>query len=414
MSKQARQRNAVDVRNSLVVGAEIELAVERIVPGGMGLGHASGRTIFVALAAPGDVVRVSIEKIRGNVAFASIVEVVRPSQSRVEPPCPYFGTGGCGGCDFQQLTYEAQLEAKVHIVQDCLRQLARIETAVDVLIERSPNAWCYRSRAQWQYDARRKSLGYFARGSHRVCDVETCPVIVPALQESLTRLREKMQRNALPPDVEEFQAVAGDAFVSIIPNINPQETTDEASRIIGDFHYSFDAAGFFQINHELLPTLVSAAINNAHGEIAIDLYCGAGLFTLPLARRFKTVIGVEASPTAIAYARRNIEEAQINNARVEGATVGEWLKRHAAEHAPVDLVLLDPPRDGVENAEALSNIFALRPRRITYVSCDPATLARDLRQLISGGYKLDTVAAFDMFPQTHHIETIAYLSPPRD
>ncbi len=390
------------------------MKIEKIVPNGFGLAFAENLTVFIPLSAAGDRLRVRLNQLKGKTAFAEIVEILAPSTERTEPRCPYFGR--CGGCDFQQLSYGAQLEAKVSIVQDCLRRLAGIETPVEVKIKASPNAWHYRSRAQWQYDHTRKALGYFERGSHRVCDVVECPVIVPALQESLTNLREAMRDDVLPEHVAEFQAVAGDgdAAVSIIPPINESKIEREAARTIGGFRYRFDAEGFFQINHEQLPALIAAALSDCGGETAIDLYCGVGLFTLPLASRFKRVIGVEASDVAINYARLNIEAAQLTNAQAERARVGEWLKHNAAALAPVDLVLLDPPRAGVEDSRALDGILALRPKRIAYVSCDPATLARDLRAFVGGGYTLDSVAAFDMFPQTHHVETIAHLSSARE
>jgi 23S rRNA (uracil1939-C5)-methyltransferase len=421
MSKQKRWRAAARAQATQSASApqsstssiEFDVMVERIVPGGMGLAHADGRTIFVALAAQGDHVRVRVEKTRGKVVFASIIEVLAPSTVRVAPPCPYFGR--CGGCDFQQLNYDAQLEAKIHIVQDCLRRIAGIETPVEVEIKASPNAWHYRSRAQWQHDRAHKTLGYFERGSHKVCDVVECPVIVPALQESLTSLREAMREGVLPEHVAEFQAVAGDGgMVSIVPPINEPKIERESARTIGGFRYRFDAEGFFQINHEQLPALIAAALSDCGGETAVDLYCGVGLFTLPLATRFKRVIGVEASDAAINYARLNLDAAQLTNAQAKCARVGDWLKHNAASLAPIDFVLLDPPRAGVEDRDALDGILALRPKRIAYVSCDPATLARDLRAFIGGGYRLDSVSAFDMFPQTHHVETIAHLSSTRE
>ena len=148
-------------------GALIEVTIERILPGGVGLAHAEGRTLFVALAAPGDIVRVRIDQTRGKLAFASIAEIVTPSPVRVEPPCPYFGA--CGGCDFQQLSYAAQLEAKIEIIRDCLHRIARFESVPEISIVPSPQQWHYRARANWQYDSRTNALGYFERGSHRVC-----------------------------------------------------------------------------------------------------------------------------------------------------------------------------------------------------------------------------------------------------
>ena len=384
---------------------EIEVLIERILPGGRGLAHAGGRTILVSLAVPGDRVRVRLESIKGKVAFASIAEVIEPGPERIEPPCPYFGR--CGGCDFQQLAYSAQLEAKAGIISDCLRRIARIEPPREIQVTASPLEWRYRARAQWQVDGAHKHLGYYERGSHRVCDVAECPVLVPELQQTLYGLREHMRRGSMPHEAVDFQAVAGDEGVSLAPPLNEAERL-EASRIIGENRYRFSAEGFFQINQSLLPALVDCALLGARGDSAIDLYCGVGLFTLPLARRFNRVKGVEGNPSAVAYARLNLKDARLENAVIECAGVGEWLKANAQAHPPVDLVLLDPPRTGLEEG-ALHGLLALRPRHITYVSCDPATLARDLRGLLSGGYSLADITAFDMFPQTHHVETIAFL-----
>ena len=157
----------------------MEVTIERILPGGLGLAHAGGQTVMVPLAAIGDRLRVRVERVKGSVTFASIEEIIERSPDRVEPPCPYFGR--CGGCDFQQMNYEAQLAAKKEIIRDCLHRIAKID-APDFQIVTAPNQWHYRSRAQWQYDAERKRLGYFESGSRRVCDVAECAVLVPELQ----------------------------------------------------------------------------------------------------------------------------------------------------------------------------------------------------------------------------------------
>ena len=170
-----------------------EITIERILPGGLGLAHAEGLTVFVALAAPGDVVRVRIDRIRGKVAFASIIEIIKPSEVRIEPPCPYFGA--CGGCDFQQLNYQSQLDAKVEMIRDCLRRIAHIEAPPKIAIHAAPKQWQYRMRANWQIDPITKRTGYFEAGSHRVCDVEVCVVLTPRLQEVLERVR----RDLRPP-----------------------------------------------------------------------------------------------------------------------------------------------------------------------------------------------------------------------
>jgi 23S rRNA (uracil1939-C5)-methyltransferase len=377
-------------------------------------------------------VRVEVERTRGKVAFASIKEILKPSPLRVEPPCPYFGR--CGGCDFQQLGYETQLQTKVEIIRDCLHRLGGFDPVPDFEIQRSPNEWHYRARANWQVDRTTNELGYFERGSNRVCDVEFCAVLLPELQAELERVRCELDtgsRASRPPHAEKerltselapfpnpvqlasinpgrnIEAVAGDEGVSVASDAGKFETRVVSRGIAGET-YHFSAAGFFQINHDLLEPIIKEAIGDAAGGLAVDLYCGVGLFTLPLARRFKKVVGVEANRTATAFARQNLKSTDLTNAFVETARVGDWMQANSASLGPVDFLLLDPPRTGAENKD-IQGILALRPSQISYVSCDPATLARDLKKLIAAGYKLDSIKAFDMFPQTHHVETVVRL-----
>ncbi|HVS20208.1 MAG TPA: class I SAM-dependent RNA methyltransferase [Pyrinomonadaceae bacterium] len=405
----------------------MEVTIERILPGGLGLAHADGRPVMVALAAPGDRVHVQVDLVKGNISFASIKEIIEPSRVRVAPPCPYFGR--CGGCDFQQLSYEAQLAAKVEIIKDCLHRIGRIENIPDFQITPAPNPWHYRTRAQWQYDSIRKRLGYFESGSRRVCDVAECAVLAPELQQTLESLREGLQDGSLPDDARDFRAVVGDEGVSLAPdrvrsptvregNVSKVECeeTHEVTRTIHGETYRFNAESFFQANYALLPQLIDAALKEASGNTAVELYCGVGLFTVPLARRFSRVVGVEADAAATRFARANLTNANLMNAEIADHDVGDWLEHYAdgclqerEESAQLDFLLLDPPRTGAES-RVIAGIMDLRPRRISYVSCDPATLARDLKKLIAGGYTLDSVAAFDMFPQTHHVETVVHLS----
>ena len=419
----------------------VEVTIERMLPGGMGLAHADERTVMVPLAAPGDRLRIKIERTKGNVDFASIQEVLEPSPVRVEPPCPYFGR--CGGCDFQQLNYQAQLDAKVEMVRDCLRRIGGIENPPDFQVTPAPNQWRYRSRAQWQYDSIRKRLGYFEAGSRRVCDVAECAVLTPPLQETLQDLRRRMLDGSLPEDVRDFRAIVGDEDVSLAPPLDSQAVVDVTRSIYGEV-YSLNAESFFQTNADLLPPLIEAALGEAGGETAIELYSGVGLFTLPLARRFTDLISVESNEAAERFARKNLANAGLANAIIENEDVADWLenldcanssqvgKGGLAPPTPnlkelrgqatlpylrgtsgdlqrIDFLLLDPPRTGAES-RVINAILRLRPKRICYVSCDPATLARDLKKLIAGGYTLDSLAAFDMFPQTHHVETVVHLS----
>ena len=409
----------------------MEVTIERILPGGFGLGHAEGKTVMVALAAPGDRLLVRVDREKGTVCFASIVEILEPSPHRIEPPCPYFGR--CGGCDFQQLSYQAQLDAKVEIIKDCLHRIGRIENVPAFQITPAPNQWHYRSRAQWQYDSGEKQLGYYESGSRRVCDVADCAVLVPELQHELENLRQQMAEGSLPAAARYFRAVIGDEGVAVSPGLrNPivnEVGASEILRTINGQSYTLSAESFFQTNEDLLPQLIDAAISEASGDTAIELYSGVGLFTLPLARRFKRVIAVEENRDAARFARQNLANASLTNTQIETRDVANWIdlecsltplsfpmvntkkmtKRRQAGALQIDFLLLDPPRTGAES-RVIDGILQISPKRICYVSCDPATLARDLRKIIAGGYVLDSIHAFDMFPQTHHVETIAQLT----
>jgi 23S rRNA (uracil1939-C5)-methyltransferase len=379
-----------------------EVEVERILPGGMGLAHADGKTVFVSLAAPGDRVRVRVEREQGNVLFASIQEIIAPSPVRIEPPCPYFGR--CGGCDFQQLTYDAQLAAKSEMIRDCLQRIACLENVPDIVVTPSPNEWRYRMRAMWQIDQEKRAIGYYERGSRHVCDVVDCAVLRPELQTKLEEVR-ATEWSQFPPDLKHLDVVAGEESVSFAPAFANFETRELSLSIRGEV-YRYNAEGFFQINSSLLGPLIGFALGDASGESALDLYSGVGLFTLPLARQFQKVTAVEANPTAVRFARRNLQEAGLDNARVVAAGVAEWFRNGPVRD--VKFVLLDPPRAGAESA-VIKGILDLHPPQISYVSCDPATLARDLRKLVAGGYTIRSIRGFDLFPQTHHVETVVRL-----
>lgn len=376
------------------------VTIERILPGGVGLAHAEGKTVFVSLAANGDRVRINIDREQGNLLFASITEILEPSPERVEPPCPYFGA--CGGCDFQQLTYEAQLKAKAEIIRDCLHRIAKVELA-EIPIVPSPEVWHYRARATWQIDPEQHTIGYYERGSRRVCDVAECAVLDPRLHTTFQQVR-NTGKEEFPPDLKHLDAVVGDNGESLSPSFSNFHTTELTFKLAGET-YNFNAAAFFQVNQSLLSQILNFALSDIGGESAFDLYCGVGLFTLPLARRFKKVVGVEANPVATRFARRNLQHADLSNAEIVTASVSDWIRSRRDQ---VDFALLDPPRAGAENI-VINGLLAVNPKRICYVSCDPATLARDLKKLLAGGFKVEAVSGFDMFPQTHHVETVMHL-----
>ncbi|MDQ3713267.1 MAG: class I SAM-dependent RNA methyltransferase [Acidobacteriota bacterium] len=383
----------------------IDVTIEKIVPNGFGLAFAENLTVFVPLSARGDRLRVRVNQLKGKTAFAEIVEILESSGDRTEPRCPYFGR--CGGCNFQQMTYAAQLEAKVGIVRDCLTRIGRINYEREIPIVASPRDYKYRSRAGWHLDSREKKFGYFQRKSHAVIDVETCPILVPELEETLKSFRRNPPWESFWSKIVEVEAATAGGETSVY-SAEIIEPTSEISFTANGEKYLYDATSFFQGNSFLIEPLIEIALRAASGKVALDLYCGVGLFTLPLARKFETVIGVEGSKQAIDFAKKNTENARLPNIEFHREDVSDWLKENEENLKNLDFVLLDPPRAGTEK-ETIENLLRLQPKQISYVSCEPSTLARDLKILCDNGYSIDLITAVDLFPQTHHVETVVRL-----
>ncbi len=386
------------------IGELLEVSIEKIVPNGFGLAFAENLTVFVALAVKGDRLRVQINQLKGKTAFAEIVQIIEPSATRVEPKCEYFGR--CGGCNFQQMDYETQLEAKVSIIRDCLSRLGKIDYKEEIPIIASPQSYNYRARAAWHIDTRRKRIGYFQRNSHRIIDVESCPILTEKLQETLTDLRQEIEWESYWAEIVEIEAANSDEDVSIYSS-EIVEPTQEISFHLNGTRYFYNANTFFQGNPFLIESLIETAIKGVKGVTALDLYCGVGLFTLPLAENFTNVIGVEGNDKAVDFARKNAENGRIEHALIFSENVNDWLSDNISDLQEIDFVLLDPPRSGTEK-ETIENLLKIKPKQISYVSCEPATLARDLR-ILSESYQIELITALDLFPQTHHVETVVRL-----
>ena len=375
------------------------------MPNGFGLAFAENLTVFVPLAAKGDKLLVKIIQTKGKTAFAEIVEILEPSPDRTEPRCPYFGR--CGGCNFQQLNYQAQLAAKIAIVRDCLTRIGKINYEKDIPIIASPKDYEYRSRAQWHLDTRKKKFGYFQRKSHEIIDVKVCPILTPELENTLTDLREEIAWESFWSEIVKIEAANAVEEISIYSS-EIIEPTDEIVFEANGEKYFYDATSFFQGNPFLIEELVETALKDAAGETALDLYCGVGLFTLPLARKFQNVSGVEGYEKAIDFAKKNVENARLSNVKFFRENVDEFLTENLAKLKNLDFVLLDPPRAGTER-EIVENLIKLQPKQISYVSCEPSTLARDLKILTENFYTIESITALDLFPQTHHVETVVRL-----
>lgn len=413
-------------------GDLLELTIERLASSGEGFARADGLAVFVPYTAPGDRVRVVVERVEKRFARARVEAVLTPSSVRRAPKCRHFGT--CGGCAWQHVAYDAQIAAKADAVRDALQRVGGLawERAVDVL---HGDEWAWRARAELHGGALasgERVLGFRAANSRALVPLEECPVLVPAAAERLARFRaarrvsknvsragrarranatekEKEKDKKLGAEEERVYLGVGDDGRTVLAGGRPDSGADDdpvVEQRIHGFAFRFAADGFFQAHRALVPVLVERAVGDAAGALAFDLFAGAGLFTLPLARRFRHVVAVESAAGSVALGRENAQRNAVDNVRFEIDEVDHWLTR--AERARPDLVLLDPPRAGA-GPEVVAALVALGAPRITYVSCDPATLARDLRGLVDGGYELEDVVALDLFPQTPHVETIATL-----
>lgn len=395
---------AIEVASTYKPGDRIEVTIEKIVPRGFGLAFAEGLTVFVPLSARGDRLEVRIEQVKGRTAFTEIEKVIEPSTERGTPPCKYFGT--CGGCDLQQLPYDGQLAAKVEIIKDSLNRIGKIEME-HIPIVPSPNALGYRTRALWHVDTRAGKMGYYKRNSHDVVDIDHCPILDPALDATLQRFRSELDAGRFWEEKAKVEAAVGSNGRVSINTPDLPEPVEEISVNAAGERYRFDARSFFQGNLSIVEELIEAATGGASGTHALDFYCGVGLFSLPLARRFANVIGVEANDRAVTFAERNAADAGLSNLRFFSEGVSKFL--FSRELGETDFVLLDPPRAGTEK-NVIQRIIKLQPENVSYVSCDPSILARDMRRFLDGGYRIETLTALDLFPQTHHIETVARLS----
>ena len=392
----------MDTKHS--IGDRLKVRIERIVPRGFGIAFSDGLTIFVALTVAGDLVDIRLTEIKGKTAFAEVETVIEPSPDRIDPPCQYFGA--CGGCDFQQMNYAAQLAAKVAMVRDCLHRIAKTEWTDQIPIIPSPLELSYRLRAQWHVETTSKKIGYYRRDSRDLVDIEKCIVLAPELNGELDALRRELPWETFYSDKLQVDAALGsDGRVSIHSGELAEPANEIEIQAAGE-SFKLSAKSFFQGNRAMVDTLVETAIGDAAGRRALDLYCGVGLFTLPLARRFEHVIGVEESYDSIEFAKRNATNANIGNAEFRTESVRRFLSN--VVESDLDFVLLDPPRAGTEK-DTVMNLIRLKPKRVSYVACEPSVLARDLKRFVENGYSIDSIAALDLFPQTHHVETVVHL-----
>jgi 23S rRNA (uracil1939-C5)-methyltransferase len=395
---------------ALTVAAQKEETVEaredaehRLKPVPPNSPKSAGRVVLVPYVLPGELASIEV----GDDVHAVLANVIEPSSDRIAPACGYFAR--CGGCHYQHATYEFQLARKAEILREQLRRVGKIEYAGEIEVVSGPPLG-YRNRAQFHIAGKR--LGYRASRSHELIDVAECPISSPRINEILKLLRERIHDPRFPGFVHSIEVFSNDTDVQInaIDADRPVARTFYewmGSTVALDYSTSFgkfrvSPRSFFQVNRFLVEQLVEHALDQETGETALDLYAGVGLFAIPLARRFQNVIAVESGSAAIRDLEVNAERANVQ-VTGEQAQVEDFMMRF--DRKP-DFVLADPPRAGLGKS-VVASLNRLASPRLTVVSCDPATLARDLAGLTA--YRIDRLTLIDLFPQTYHLETIAHL-----
>ena len=415
------------------VGTEFELTVDDVAHGGWCVGRHNGQVVFVRHALPGERVRVRVTERTSSLLRAEAVEVLSASPDRVEAPCRFSGPGGCGGCDWQHAAPEAQRRLKAEVVADQLRRIAGIDREVAVEeLPGTPGGLGWRTRVRFAVDAD-GDPGLRRHRSHGIEPVDRCLIAHPGVTE--------LGVTELPwPGVREVEAVASaeradraivvtsaGAKLGTLPELKASSAVLRRFKggriqqvrgrrgvreIVGEREFRVSAGGFWQVHPAaagVFTEAILAALSPEPGETALDLYCGAGLFTAALAEAVGgegRVLGVENGTASVRDARYNLRD--LEQVRIEQHDVAAQMREWADVHA--DVVVLDPPRAGA-GAGVVRSIARTRPRAVAYLSCDPATLARDLAEFDRSGYRLVDLRAFDAFPMTHHVECLAVLEP---
>jgi len=396
-------------------GTKFEVGVEKLVYGGDGLARLDGNVVFTPYVLPGERAVVETVRQKPGLLWTRPLDILEASPERVPAPCPYFGR--CGGCHYQHAAYASQLLVKREILIEMLRRVGKIDPPGEIEIV-SDEPWQYRNRAQFHTQAGR--IGYLEPRSHALCAVEKCPISSPKINAILAALVEMAGDRRWPGFLRSLEVFTNETDVQI----NVLETDRPVARRFFEWcaermpglvsgaleypldgvHYRVSSGSFFQVNRFLAGRLVAVALDGLSGDTAVDLYAGVGLFSIPLARRFGDVTAVESGAGAARDLRWNVEQAGLALTAVQ-APAADYLV--SLDRAP-ELVLLDPPRAGI-GKEMVRRLGELQPPTIVIVSCDPATLARDLAGLLAGGYRLDKLTLVDLFPQTYHLETVAVL-----
>ncbi|MFA7060217.1 MAG: methyltransferase domain-containing protein [Pedobacter sp.] len=427
--------------------------IEKLAFGGNGIGRINGKVCFVPLSCPGDELLVNITAEKRSYLTAGIAGIITPSHHRVVPPCPLFNS--CGGCGWQHIAYPVQVDAKRQFLVDALWRGARVPVEKVSEIVRAPEQYGYRSRVQFKLHggADKLRIGFYRHASHVVEDAtQGCPIVLPVINEALFCLRDVLssfpESAAIPQiniDCGEQGVVAIIKYIGRDPDrvaaffeknhcsLEPltgvflQTGTQSSLRRVsgsGILAYSlpgggvdastcsliFRPGGFSQVNsaqNRAMLNIIRELACLGGDERVLDLYCGNGNFSLPLAYDVATITGIEENVYSIASAVDNCQLNGIDNAEYIASDAAKGVRRLADNRRHYDVVILDPPRSGA--ADTVGEICRLNPDKIIYISCDPSTLARDCGLLLAGGFSVFKSIPVDMFPQTYHLESITLL-----
>ena len=385
----------------------IEVEVIGLSNLGAGIAKPNDWVVFIPFALPGEKIRAKVWRNEANCSHADLIEILTPSPDRIEAHCQHFGV--CGGCQYQNLPYEKQLEWKTEQVAELLVHMVGIELPVQAAIP-SPKQWAYRSKITPHFQKPQPKqpipIGFLEHNRrHRLVDIYHCTIAMDEINADLQRARDEVKKNATSYKKGSTLLLRATDGKVETNHRNP------VSEKVGDLTFNFLAGDFFQNNPFILKSFTGYAAEQAKGpdqKYLLDAYCGSGLFALTLAKNFEEVIGIEVSESSADWARRNALTNGIENAQFIAAS---------AEHLFADIqfppgntsVLIDPPRKGCSE-DFLQQLFNFGPSRVVYVSCNPATQMRDLKSFIARGYQLEEIQPFDLFPQTRHLECVITLS----
>lgn len=377
----------------------VMIKIDSVAFGGDGVGRSDNMVVFVPFSAPGDELEIEITQLKKSFARGRILQVVKPSPLRAEPRCRYYGK--CGGCSYQHLDYPYQLESKKKQVEESFRKIGKIANPSVFDVIPSPQIYHYRGRAQ--YHARAVSqgweIGFMDVLGGRLLNIGHCEIMDETINEKLYAIR------------KEKGLLSDENDLIIWSDCLSGEENESITRIVKGKNFQVPRDGFFQANLYLTDKLVDEVCHLIEPEkvnTLIDAYCGSGLFSVFLSPYVVKVIGIEINEKSVRCAQVNISQAGVRNAEFIQGDVEKVLQEKLLPVDHADLIVLDPPRTGCEKA-VLKDMIDLQPFKIIYISCNPATQARDVKYLNEWGYNLLSLLPLDMFPQTSHIEVIGLL-----